>query len=128
MIFGSAGYSLIYTTGQKGKYKQIRKHRPQAILRAQGNEDRIFIADEDPYCDKKLILSPPMSDQYTRKQIILCDKQEKILLDIYEKNACYHSVQNLSSSSLLSTNFSRNISNFKNNSAKYFHKCTKTVT
>jgi len=69
MIFGSVGYSLIYTTGQKDKYKRIRKHRPQVILRAQGNEDRIFVADEYPYCDEKPILPPPMRDQYTRKKI-----------------------------------------------------------
>lgn len=53
MTFGSAGYSWIYTTGQKGKYKQIRKHWPQAILRAYEHEERIFIADENPYSDKK---------------------------------------------------------------------------
>ena len=45
-----------------------------------------------------------MRDQYTRKQINLSDKQEKIVLNIYEENACYHSVQNLLSSILLSKN------------------------
>ena len=45
-----------------------------------------------------------MRDQYTRKQINLSDTQEKIVLNIYEENPCYHSVQNLLCSSLLSKN------------------------